>query len=134
MLIENGFTPEWITLQKEIRQEIEMLRESLNMERKYLGPNPLNAEDINKWDAVIEKHKKLKENINKKINKFNLVVPVLNKQMLFIDLNKEAEKILLNGKCNLDWDYKKTIGENNEYSKESVTENLFGFLDTIFKK
>ncbi|GJQ81755.1 hypothetical protein Trydic_g302 [Trypoxylus dichotomus] len=110
VLIENGFTPEWITLQKEIRREIEILRESLFMERSYLGPNPLPPNEMNKWDQVIDKHRKLLDNINKKINKFNLVVPVLNGN----SSNKEKE--------------------DNGYSTKNDSVNLFGFLDTIFKK
>ncbi|CAH0715821.1 unnamed protein product, partial [Brenthis ino] len=45
VLINNGFTPEWITMSKEIDQDIELLKEEIRNDRKYLGPYPLNEED-----------------------------------------------------------------------------------------
>ncbi|KAI4457142.1 conserved oligomeric golgi complex subunit 4 [Holotrichia oblita] len=134
VLIENGFTPEWITLQKDIRQEIETLRQSLKMEREYFGPNPLSPEEANKWDQIIDKHQKLLDNINKKINKFNLVVPVLTKQMLYVNLEKEANNVLVNGKCNLDGNSNRINSDNNQIPEDTEVGNIFGFLDTIFRK
>ncbi|KAL3273727.1 hypothetical protein HHI36_015156 [Cryptolaemus montrouzieri] len=97
VLIDNGFTPEWITLNKEIRQELGVLRNSLLEDRKYFGKYPLNGKDLQRWESCISKYKTHVKDLNIKIDKFNLVVPILDKQFFHIDLNRESEKILING-------------------------------------
>lgn len=136
MLIENGFTPEWITLQKEIRQDIEALRQNLRVEREHFSPNPLNPQEVNTWREVTDKYVESTHNINKKINKFNLVVPVLNKQMLCLNLDKEASNVLLNGRSNVNCNRNKIEKEDpKKYSDDKAgSVGLFGFLDTILKK
>ncbi|KAJ8983953.1 hypothetical protein NQ317_008655 [Molorchus minor] len=98
VLIDNGFSPEWITLQKEIRKEANQLRDDLMMERKYFGPYPLSVEENIEWSERVYQYAKVADDINKKISKFNLVVPVLNKQMLQISLQNEAQRAMVNGK------------------------------------
>lgn len=89
ILIENGFTPEWITMGKEIRDDINELKFSLREERSYLEL----PKHEHKWTEVVENLQETENRINKKIDNFNLVVPILNKQMVHIQLNKIAEKI-----------------------------------------
>lgn len=86
-------------MQKEIREETQMIKDGLQMERKYFGPYPLNSEDGTLWESVINKYEKAVQNVNSKINKYNLVVPILNKQLFAFNLKKEAHKVLVNGKC-----------------------------------
>lgn len=80
MLINNGFTPEWITMSKEIDSDIELLKEVIRNERMYLGPHPLNETDSEKWQKIYESNKLLAHSLNAKINTYNLIVPLLNKQ------------------------------------------------------
>ncbi|XP_044253742.1 dnaJ homolog subfamily C member 28 [Tribolium madens] len=130
VLIDNGFTPEWITLQKEIREGIEELRNCLQIERSYLGPFPLNSEESDDWTRIVHKRRNTVDLINKKIDKFNLVVPIMNKQMIQISLEKEAERILINGKHSV----RKELSQNKHESEAPVTENIFGIIDSLFKK
>lgn len=85
-------------MQKEIREETQLIRNGLHMERKYFGPYPLNPQDSALWESVVNKYDKAVQNVNNKINKYNLVVPILNKQLFIFNLNKEAHKVLINGK------------------------------------
>lgn len=133
MLIENGFTPEWISLNKEIREEIEMLRNGLSVERKYFAPHPLNEEDGQLWSTVVEKYEKVVEQINKKINKFNLVVPILNKQVLQVSLQKESEKILINGKCSSKTNYREIMKKSEECNAVNQGGSLFNMFSSMFK-
>lgn len=94
---DHGLIPEWITAQKEIREDLRQLRHGLSKERSYLGPFPLSSEETEEWKHIISTYRKLTEEINKKIDKFNLIVPIMNKQMIRVNLNREAEKILING-------------------------------------
>lgn len=97
ILLDNGFVPEWITLQKEIREEVTELKRSLEYERSCLGKTPLTSEEKQLWESAIQKHEKLVNSINKKIDKFNLIVPVLDKQMIQIQLRRISDKILQEG-------------------------------------
>lgn len=89
ILIENGFTPEWIMLSKEIRDEIDELKASLREERMYLE----FPKHEHKWAEIVERQHECEKRINKKIDNFNLIVPILDKQMVHISLQKIAEKI-----------------------------------------
>ncbi|XP_044252448.1 dnaJ homolog subfamily C member 28-like [Tribolium madens] len=123
VLIDNGCTPKWITLQKEIREEIETLKEALAKTRAQFGPYPLNKEEAIKWeDAVLDFEQKT-DQVNKKIRNFNLLVPIIEKQMFQVDLKRQAEKVLLNGK------FKKPVVEPLKRQKSDI----FDFLDVLFK-
>jgi len=135
VLIDNGFTPEWILLQKEIRGEAEVLRKSLFTDRQYCGPYPLSVEDI-EWSEKVYTYKQVVDQINKKIAKFNLVVPILNKQMLQISLEKEAQRAMIVGEGynDLRLDPSKNSSRNRQKELEETTsDNLLSFLDFIFK-
>lgn len=94
ILLENGFTPEWITLQKEIREDINNLVEILTEYRSYLGEVPLNGEDMTEWSTVVSRQENRELQINKKIDKYNLIVPILDQQMCRIHLKRIADKVL----------------------------------------
>ena len=94
ILLDNGFTPEWIMLQKEIREGVDELKESLMKERCYLGPLPFDDADEKEWAMALEQHGKRVETINKKIDKYNFIVPVLTIQMVQIRLKEIAEGVL----------------------------------------
>lgn len=132
VLIDNGFTPEWISLQKEIREEIEVVRGGLRMERRYFGPFPLSEEDGRLWERVVEKYEKAVENVNRKINKYNLVVPILNKQLFTFDLTKEARKVLVEGKAGEKTDY--CLGKKkSERVKRRNNESFLDILTVLFR-
>nr|CAI5870267.1 unnamed protein product [Callosobruchus analis] len=140
ILIENGFTPEWITLHKEIKDDVTRLRNDLLTERKYFGPYPLSVEENIKWSDRVYKYKEEVDKINKKITQYNLVVPVLNKQMLHIRLENEAHKVVLDGKSSNDiLQFDKTERRSDSRpviqtsSAGEVTVNLFSLIDYFFK-
>jgi DnaJ family protein C protein 28 len=93
ILIDNGFVPEWITLQKEIRDESESLAEKLREERSKLH-SPLEPGEDYRWQESIDKCQEATTKLNKKIDKFNLIVPVMNKQMMHVQLARIADEIL----------------------------------------
>ncbi|KAJ8721831.1 hypothetical protein PYW08_004233 [Mythimna loreyi] len=127
VLINNGFTPEWITLAKEIDQEINGLKEEIRSDRMPLGPYPLSEADATKWERICELNRELASSINLKINKYNLIVPLLNKQKLHVEFDKICEDILKNGVHSV----VKTKSENvnvvkTEYVSSSDGVDLFG--------
>ncbi|KAG8429101.1 hypothetical protein GDO86_018293 [Hymenochirus boettgeri] len=90
ILIDNGYQPEWILLQKEIRETIEKLRNDLLASRKKLG-DPITKR--NQWDENCENFKEDIVKLNKRINDFNLVVPLLNRQMVHFNAAKEISRV-----------------------------------------
>lgn len=94
ILLDNGFTPEWITLGKEIRFDIDELTRILTDYRAYLGRIPLTDSDENEWATIICNQEGRTLDINKKIDKFNLIVPILEQQMCHIQLDRIASKVL----------------------------------------
>lgn len=94
ILLDNGFTPEWITLGKEIRADIDDLIRILTDYRAYLGRIPLTKSDENEWATILRNQEGRTSEINKKIDKFNLIVPILQQQMCHIRLDRIADKVL----------------------------------------
>ncbi|CAH2219248.1 dnaJ homolog subfamily C member 28 [Pelobates cultripes] len=92
ILIDNGYQPEWIVLQKEIRESIEKLRSEALASRKKLG-DPMTNATSEQWDEICEHLKEDISQLNKKINDFNLVVPLLNRQMVHFNADKEISHV-----------------------------------------
>ncbi|XP_006614898.1 dnaJ homolog subfamily C member 28 isoform X2 [Apis laboriosa] len=129
ILIENGFTPEWIQLSKEIREETQDLRKKLINARSKVGHIPLNYKDEKTWKNIVENFKSKTKEINIKIDKYNLLVPILQKQMLHVkleDLAKEA----------LSTPAQETLKEkvNSDISVERKDNLLTGMISSIFSK
>lgn len=115
-----------------------MLRKSLFSERRYFGPYPLTVEDNIEWSEKVYQYKNVVDQINKKIAKFNLVVPVLNKQMLQICLEKEAQTAMVLGKGYEDLRNGSSTQDDRNKDKrlaasDSDSINIFAFIDFLFK-
>jgi len=93
-MIDNGFNSEWIQLSKEIIEETNELKRKLSEIRNNIGMLPLNPKDRLIWEDNMKKFKSLIMQINNKIDKYNLLVPILQKQMLHVNLNKFVEEAL----------------------------------------
>ncbi|KAG9486199.1 dnaJ homolog subfamily C member 28 [Eleutherodactylus coqui] len=89
ILIDNGYQPEWIVLQKEIRETIDKLRQDLVASRKKLGA-PMAYRQEKQWTEICEMFREDVTQLNKRINDFNLVVPLLSRQMVHFNVDKEV--------------------------------------------
>lgn len=110
-----------------------MLRDGLALERSYFGPYPLNESDGSLWQDVVQKYEKVVVQINKKIAKYNLVVPILTKQRFPINLQNESQKILINGKCSKETDYHHFIRRDRKEVQDSRENTLASLFSFIFK-
>lgn len=99
VMIDNGFIPEWITLQREISDDSASIKTMLLEERKNFGSVPLSCSEERDWESVLDKIGENVKALNKKIDKFNLVVPIMDKQMLHFNLTRESDEILKSGPC-----------------------------------
>lgn len=88
ILIDNGYQPEWILMQKEIKDTIEQLREAILVSRKKLG-NPLTPLEQKQWSQICEQFQEDIRKLNKRISDFNLIVPLLARQKVHFNAQKE---------------------------------------------
>ncbi|XP_073526930.1 dnaJ homolog subfamily C member 28 [Phyllobates terribilis] len=91
ILIDNGYQPEWIVLQKEIRETIDKLRQDLVASRKKLG-DPMTYRQETQWMEICETFREDITKLNKRISDFNLVVPLLSRQMVHFRAEKEISR------------------------------------------
>uniref|UniRef100_F6V209 DnaJ heat shock protein family (Hsp40) member C28 n=1 Tax=Monodelphis domestica TaxID=13616 RepID=F6V209_MONDO len=92
ILIENGYQPEWILMQKEIKDTIKQLREDILISRNKLG-HPMTSSELKQWTQICEKFQENIKKLNKRINYFNLIVPILNRQKVHFDAEKEIARV-----------------------------------------
>lgn len=94
ILINNGYAPQWITLEKEIREDITNARRRLAIEKKSMN-SLTSSSSLKKW----RHHVKVFENsileLNEKIMKFNMIVPVtlLQKQKIPYNIKREIQRV-----------------------------------------
>lgn len=130
-MIDNGFTPEWIQLSKEIREETEELKKKLSEARNNIGELPLTPIDASAWQDNLQKLQILTKQINNKIDKYNLLVPVLQKQMFHVQLDELAEKALSVPLLKNNKKYTETSRKN---SNQDIPQDLFNFISDLFSK
>ncbi|XP_059576702.1 dnaJ homolog subfamily C member 28 [Alligator mississippiensis] len=129
ILIDNGYQPEWILLQKEIRETIEQLRRGILASRKKLG-EPMTLCRQKQWDHICEQFIEDIKKLNKRINDFNLIVPILSRQMVHFSADKEIARAQKTYRTLME-----EMRTSDKDPKENEQENvkLFRFKTTFFK-
>lgn len=124
IMVNNGFSPEWVLLEKEIKKDIVRLRQILCDEKRSMkigieklqekssdsvlrqGIEEGNSDSRSssdfyltptqseRWRQLIESLRSDVAALNKQINHFNLVCPGMSRQMFHFDLDRESKKIL----------------------------------------
>ncbi|XP_027020420.2 dnaJ homolog subfamily C member 28 [Tachysurus fulvidraco] len=93
ILIDNGYQPEWIVAQKEIRETIEKMRKRLQNVRARLGDPMKHTEQI-QWKEHCASFSDELAKLNKKVDDFNLIVPLMSLQMVHFNMKRELDKAL----------------------------------------
>lgn len=146
VLIDNGFAPEWILLEKEIREEIRRLRRDISYLRHKYGPVLTQVEE-DEWNCLVQEFKEDCDTLNKMIFKFNLTVPSLHKQMMTFQLDRASKKALSTFSPEIQESVKNgsykfktnsSTKENSENRPQKSTPNesdsFLGFVMSIFSK
>lgn len=115
-------------MSKEIDHDIKLLKQDIAIHRMYLGPYPLNASDKDKWDKICHENRHIAKSINTKINKYNLIVPLIDRQKFLVEFDKLCEEILKNCEHS-----KEKIVKIEEVKREIPTaidhkDDLFGIM------
>ena len=120
ILVETGFAPEWVQLQKDIREVKGKIRKEMRSFRQKLGPSPLNRDSQDKWtDYCAQTEKEDVRTLNKMIEKFNLIVPNMNNQMFLYNFQSDVELIYSTG-------YDPSLAPVAKESKSSHSETTEG--------
>ncbi|XP_061483739.1 dnaJ homolog subfamily C member 28 [Rhineura floridana] len=134
ILIDNGYQPEWILMQKEIRETIEKLRKDMVASRNKLG-EPMTPQKEKQWKEVCEQFIINIKVLNKRINDFNLVVPILSRQMVHFNAGKEIARAQESYKIQMEKkagkEAKKTEHESNRTS--DIKASFFKWMNLILK-
>jgi len=134
ILVDQGYAPEWVQLQKDIREAAERIKKELKVTRQKMGPAPVNRGHHEQWEKLytrLEKEDVLE--LNRMIEKFNLIVPNMNHQKFLFKLEPVAEKIFSNS-----FDHNAPLEEIKinkkiENPTETQSSNIFSSIFNIFK-
>ena len=118
-------------LEREIRAEIVNLKGKLKDERAQLGPLALDESDSQEWTRFLASLGDDVKHINKKINDYNLVVPLLQKQLVHVNLNRLAEKCLSEEPSRTSSSAKRLVDQHHPSSTSQAAGDS-GFLLTLF--
>jgi DnaJ family protein C protein 28 len=91
LLHNNGYAPEWIARDKEIRQQLEAARARL---RAAWAQRQANPGDEASWNAAVARFEETLTQLNRKIDDFNLVVPISSRQRVRLRLSDELSRAL----------------------------------------
>lgn len=134
ILLDNGFSPEWIMLAKDIREHLAELKKLLRRERSFFGLAPLGEVEQAKWLQRITNFEQNVFEINEKIEKHNILVPILKNQMFRVKLDELAQSILEekpeNFQLNLAVETLKYKQSNR--GRDDDKKGLFSFFSSIF--
>jgi DnaJ family protein C protein 28 len=89
LLKRNDFAPEWIERDKEIRQGLVRAREQLQRAWQLRCESPAYE---GKWQAAVTRFETQLVKLNRKIDSFNLVVPVVSLQRSRLRLDAELQR------------------------------------------
>lgn len=94
ILVNTGFAPQWVTLNKDIIIEVEQLKRRICSKWNQVGPFPMNIHNTKQWEEFLKECEEELIQINKKVEKLNLIVPVLGQQKTHYQLQKIVFQVL----------------------------------------
>ncbi|XP_053352556.1 dnaJ homolog subfamily C member 28 [Clarias gariepinus] len=128
ILIDNGYQHEWIVAQKEIKETIGKMRKRLLEVRARLG-NPMKHSEQIKWQEHCATFSDELAKLNKKVDDFNLIVPLISWQMVHFNINKEMEIVL-----KADQQHRKEKEKENEKKLMEEKENAAAFQQNSWQR
>lgn len=129
ILIDNGYQPPWIVTQRDIRETTAQLRDKLLQGRTRLGESMTQREKA-LWQQLCGSVGEELVNLNKMVDNFNLIVPVLTQQMVHFSLDREiarAEKAA----CQLRQKREREREEKNRSKTNTPVQTRRGLLSWI---
>ncbi|XP_011616519.2 dnaJ homolog subfamily C member 28 [Takifugu rubripes] len=91
ILVDNGYQPPWVVTQRDIRETIGHIRKRLLVGRIRLG-NPMTPKEQSQWEELCASVQEDLVKLNKTVDNYNLIVPMLTMQMVHFSLSRELDR------------------------------------------
>ncbi|KAM6910492.1 dnaJ homolog subfamily C member 28 [Xenentodon cancila] len=91
ILIDNGYQPPWVITQRDIRETHAQIRNRLLEGRARLGKQMTPSEQ-REWEQLCASVQEDLLKLNKMVDNYNLIAPMLNMQMVHFSLSREVER------------------------------------------
>lgn len=91
ILIDNGYQPPWVVTQRDIRETTAQIRKKLLEGRARLG-DPMTPKEHSQWDQLCASVEEELVKLNKMVDNYNLIVPMINMQMVHFSLSREIDR------------------------------------------
>lgn len=91
ILIDNGYQPPWVLTQRDIREAAARIRNRLLEGRAQLG-DPMTPTEQNQWEQLCGSVQEELLKLNKLVDDYNLIVPMLSMQMVHFSLTREVNR------------------------------------------
>lgn len=91
ILIDNGYQPPWVVTQRDIRETSAKIRKKLLEGRARLS-DPLTPRERSQWEQLCASAEEDLVKLNKLVDNYNLIVPMLNMQMVHFSMSRESER------------------------------------------
>ena len=92
ILIDNGYQPPWVVTQRDIRETAARLRGRLLEGRTRLGDH-MTSQDRKAWEELCASVGEEVVKLNKVVDNYNLIVPMLKMQMVHFSLAREVQRV-----------------------------------------
>lgn len=91
ILIDNGYQPPWVVTQRDIRETTAQIRKRLLEGRARLG-EAMTLKEENQWEQLCTSVEEDLMKLNKLVDNYNLIVPMLKMQMVHFSMAREIER------------------------------------------
>ncbi|XP_061674780.1 dnaJ homolog subfamily C member 28 [Syngnathoides biaculeatus] len=91
ILMDNGYQPSWVIRQRDIREAAARIRGELLDGRAGLG-EPLGVTERLRWEELRTRAGEELAKLNKMVDSYNLIVPMLQMQMVHFSLTREVRR------------------------------------------
>ncbi|XP_076593064.1 dnaJ homolog subfamily C member 28 [Chaetodon auriga] len=91
ILIDNGYQPPWVVTQRDIRENAAQIRKKLLDGWARLG-DPMTPKEHSQWEQLCKSVEEELVTLNKIVDTYNLIVPMLSMQMVHFSLSREIDR------------------------------------------
>ncbi|XP_032374458.1 dnaJ homolog subfamily C member 28 [Etheostoma spectabile] len=116
ILIDNGYQPPWVVTQRDIRETTAQIRNRLLEGRARLG-DPMTPKENSQWEQLCASVAEELVKLNKTVDSYNLIVPMLNMQMVHFSLSREIDRAV-KGACQHRLDQQREREKERDRRKE----------------
>lgn len=116
ILIDNGYQPPWVVTQRDIREATAQIRNRLLQGRARLG-DPMTPKEHSQWEQLCASVEEELVKLNKTVDNYNLIVPMLSMQMVHFSLSREIDRAV-KGACQHRLDQQKEREKDRQRRKE----------------